>query len=232
MWGSIMPKYAQDARIPKLFHNGQPLSYSKGEVILGNLSKPDGVYFIDSGYVKIYTISDEGEEYLSIIYGSGEVFPILWAYLDIEPEILFYETLSDCILWRISREWFNKAITLDVATGYAFAIQLAQQFSIFIDRVDNLEYKKASERVAYRLLFLASRFGIRDSEDQISIDAPITHQIFANSINLSRESVSREIEKLTQQDIIQSVNSHLIVKSIPALFHQLSQPSNFKNWYL
>jgi CRP/FNR family transcriptional regulator len=111
------------------------------------------------------------------------------------------------------------------------SIQLARQFRVFADRVDNLEYKHASERVAYRLLFLASRFGIR-SGSTIAIDVPLTHETFANSINLARETVSRQIEKLEKAHIIQSKPHQFIILDVPALTAKMSRPNNINNWTL
>lgn len=226
-----MPKYQQSETIRRLFNRGQPMAIGKNEVILGNDATPNGVYYIATGYIKIYSISDNGDEYVHIIYGPGEIFPIIWAYLGIEPESLFYESISECTLWRISKKWFQEFIRTDVPFSYAMSLQLAQQFRIYTDRVDNLEYKKASERIAYRLLFLASRFGMK-SRGIIVIDVPITHEIFANSVNLARESVSREIEKLERKQIVKQVDGHLHILDVGALAGQLSRPGSLGNWNL
>lgn len=217
--------------IRQLFSKGQPLAFGKGDVILGNEPALNGVYYINSGYVKIYSISDNGDQYIHIIYGPRDIFPLVWAYLDIQPDSLYYEAISDCVVWRLSREWFTEFATHNIKLSYALSRQLAYQFQVFSDRVDNLEYKKASERVAYRLLFLASRFGTRE-DGTITIDAPITHEIVANTINLARESVSREIEKLEEQHIIEQFDHRIRILDVPALVGQLSRPINLHNWNL
>jgi CRP-like cAMP-binding protein len=226
-----MARYPQSDLIHQLFHKGQPMTVDKGQQILGNDQTPDGVYYITSGYVKVYSISNSGDEYLHIIYGAGEVFPILWAFLDIEPDARFYTAISDCVLWRLSREWFNHFIQLKMEVGYAFSIQLAQQFRVLTDRVDNLQYKKAPERIAYRILYLASRFGVKDG-DKYVIDPPVTHEIFASSINLARESVSREFEKLISQGVLEQVDHRIVIHDIDALAVKLSRPINLNGWYL
>jgi CRP-like cAMP-binding protein len=223
--------YPQSNLISKLFSQGQPLVFSKGNVILGNESRPTGVYYISTGYVKIYTISNEGDEYVHIIYGHGEIFPIIWAYLDVTSRSTYYEAISDCVVWRISRDWYVEKVSKDLELSNALSIQLAHQFQATVSRLDNLEYKKAGERVAYRLLFLASRFGVRE-ETSILIDAPITHELFANSINLVRESVSREMEILERQQIIKRFNHHIKILNVHALENKLSEPPDLHSWHL
>jgi CRP-like cAMP-binding protein len=224
-----MSKYQQSNRIRHLFFRGQPLVFSKGEIILGNDTEPNGVYFIDSGYVKVYSISDTGNEYLHIIYGHGELFPFTWAYLGIEPDGLFFEALTSCSLWRMSREWFEKSLLSDVQLSYDMGMQIAQQFRMYSDRLDNLEYQDAKQRVVYRLLFLASRFGVRD-DGNILIDVPMTHELIAHSINLSRETVSRQLERLEHAKLIRQKAHHIICLDIDALINELSRPMSLKDW--
>lgn len=226
-----MPHYPQSDSIRQLFHKGQPLTYGKDEIILGNDGAPNGLYYIDAGYIKSYSVSDEGDEYLHLVYGQGEVIPIIWGYLGIEPEGLFFETISECAVWRIAREVFTSFIKTDSELGHAMSLQLAQQFRLHLDRLDNLEYKKASERVVYRILFLASRFGVRRGND-IVVDAPITHEDFANSINLARESVSRQIAALERDHILQRVGHHIVIHDLEALLCKLSRPISINDWHM
>ncbi|MET0980219.1 MAG: Crp/Fnr family transcriptional regulator [Candidatus Saccharimonadales bacterium] len=226
-----MPKYPQSNLIHRLFTKGQPLAVGKGEIILGNDPVPDGVYYINTGYVKIYSISDRGDEYVHVIYGNGEIFPLIWAYLNVTPESLYYQSISDCEIWRISRSSFDQQLQQDHELANAMTIQLAHQFLIYSDRVDNLEYKNLEERVAYRLLFLASRFGYKDANETV-IDAPITHELFADSINIARESASRVMEKFEKQKIIKKINSRIHILDMDALSKKLSKPVNLDNWYL
>ena len=226
-----MTNYPQSVSIHKLFSKGHALTVGKGEVIIGNGTSPDGVYYIESGYVKIYTISDAGDEYVHIIYGPGEIFPLIWGYLSVEQESLFYESIAKTTLWRVSRETFNEHLKKDNDFCYDMSVQLAHQFRVYSDRIDNLEYKKADERIAYRLLFLASRFGIK-TDDGIMIDAPLTHETFANSINLVRESVSRQIESFERQGILKKNGQRIVIKDVQGLASKLSRPVNPDNWSL
>lgn len=207
------------------------MNFAKGNIILGNELEPSGVYYISSGYIKVYSIGDDGDEYIHIIYGKGEVFPIIWAYLGERTETVFHQAMTDTLTWRLSRDWFNQFIQSHLPLSYAMSVQLARQFQIYTDRVDNLEYKKAAERVAYRLLFLASRFGTHDG-DKIELGVPITHEQLARTINLARETVSRQLERLEKQKIVQDDNHLITILNVPALVAKISRPSNIKNWNL
>jgi CRP/FNR family transcriptional regulator len=226
-----MAQHEETKIIRRFFNMGQPQTFGKGEIILGNDAEPDGVYYLSDGYVKAFSISDNGDEFLHIIFGHDELFPMMWAYTGESSQSVYYQTLSNAVTWRISREWFTTLVSTNPSLCFALSIQMARQFQVFVDRVENLEYKKASERVAYRLLFLASRFGIRTGE-KIIIDTPITHETLANTINLTRETVSRQIEKLEREHIVRTAPRHFTIMDIPALMNKISRPNNIKNWGL
>ena len=226
-----MPKYPQSDLVRQLFQKGQPLTYGKGQVILGNDPRPNGVYYIHSGYIKVYSISNQGEQKIHIIYGSGEIFPMTWAYLGVQANPVFYETISDTVVWRMSRDWFHHFIDTRHDVSQAMSQQLAQQFRIYAERIDNLEYKKASDRVIYRLIFLASRFGIKE-KDGILIDPVLTHEIIAATINLARESVSRELERLESKKLIKVRRHHILITDLQGLAAQIGKESDLRDWYL
>ncbi|MEO8105582.1 MAG: Crp/Fnr family transcriptional regulator [Candidatus Saccharibacteria bacterium] len=226
-----MPNYPQSDIIRRFFTKGQPLELNKGELVLSSASATDGVFYISTGFVKIYSISDAGEEYVHIVYGPGELFPLLATYLNFATDSLFYEALSETLVWRMSRDWFMRFIAGSIEASNAMALQLAQQFQFFSERVDNLEYKKASERVAYSLLFLANRFGVRKGQS-IVIEAPITHDLLASSVNLARESVSREFEKLERENIVERAAHHIVITDVNRLTDKLSEPIGFVHWHL
>ncbi|HSW79426.1 MAG TPA: Crp/Fnr family transcriptional regulator [Candidatus Saccharimonadales bacterium] len=223
-----MPNYAQSQLLSDFFKTGQPTYVRKGDLIIGIEPEPKGVYFVDTGFVKAYSITDGGEEFVHIVYGHGEIFPFVWAYRRIHPE-LYYEALNQTLLWRVSREQFTQFAKNDPKGAYELARQMAQQFQVFTDRLDNLEYKKSSERIAYRLLFLAGRFGKKQSKGVV-IDAPVTHDLIARSINLTRESVSRELEKLEREKIIERSGHKIFICDVNALSQRLSKPNNLKHW--
>jgi CRP-like cAMP-binding protein len=51
------------------------------------------------------------------------------------------------------------------------------------------------------MLFLSERFG-KSHGSQIIINAPITHQDIADSINMNRETASRVLEDLFKEQLI------------------------------
>src|SRR3990167_2935810 len=96
------PKTRPDSELINRFKKGHSLSYRKGEIILRAAEEPSGVYYIAQGFIRVYSITDQGEENTHIIYKAGEVFPLIWAFNDIARNV-FYESLSASRLWRLPK---------------------------------------------------------------------------------------------------------------------------------
>lgn len=211
------------------FQSARQKKFASGEIVLLG-EDPSGVDLIVQGFVSVYSISDEGDRYAHVIYKSGELFPLIWV-LNGKRRKVFYEALSDVVVAEADKSQFLKLIKTDPQITFDVLEQLSQQFYIFADRLDNLEYKSAKEKVAYRLMFLASRFGEREGNSAV-IKAPLTHAVISETVNLARETVSRELEKLEKAGIISSEGQFLTIKDITKLGEQFSEPITLDLWGL
>ncbi len=210
------PKNVRD-----IFAKTKPLRYKKGEIILRPEEIPHGVYYIEKGFIKIYSLSEDGDENLHIIYKEDEIFPFIWLFKD-ETVDVYYEAMTDGILRRIPREEFMAAIPGHVEVMKDLVKRIIDLLQVHVGRVENLEYLQAYPRLLARIIFLAERFG-KFKGDKVTIDAPITHKDIADSINMTRETASRELERLVEKGLI-SYRGHLIViSSLERLRVEISQ---------
>jgi len=185
---------------------------------------------IQQGVIKVYSISDEGDQYIHVLYKTGEIFPLIWAIKDVKRRV-FYEATTQSKVAEVSKEEFLKFIKKDTDVLYDVLSQLAEQFQVFAERLDNLLYKSAHEKVVYRLMFLASRFGVREG-NKIVIEAPLTHELISETINLARETVSREIEKLEKNKLIARQSGLIVIIDINKLTKEFSEPISLDLWGL
>lgn len=198
------------SKLAQIFADGTRLSYRKGDVIIRPEDIPQGVFYIESGYVKTYAITKYAEENLLIIRQQGEVFPIIWALADEHAEV-FYEAMTDAVLHRISRSQFLNNIKSEADFSDIVLQQTVEMYRVHAERVNNLAYRTAGERVAYRLLMLAKRFGQTKSNGEIHIPLPLRQQDIAASVRISRETASREIAKLERRNIVRSQDGIVVV---------------------
>jgi len=192
------------------FKEGTTVSFSKGDVLVQGDEAPKGVFFIQSGYVKAYSISQLGQQNLLLIQGANEIMPLPWA-LDGPQKIgIFYEAMSDVAVLRTSKDSLRIAMGINSWLTEQILRQLVNTFTVYAQRIQSLGFRLPRERVVACLLDLATRFG-RSHNHTTIIEAPITHQDIADSINMTRETASRIVEKLTKDGLIVQKDHYFII---------------------
>lgn len=212
------------------FATGRTLTYKRGEILQHAGDPPQGVYMITKGYVKVYSITKRGNENVHVIYQKGEVFPLIWALKNL-PRNVYYEALTEVTVQRCSRDAFLDFINNTKDAAMALITRIVEQFYIYTERLDNLEYQNASERIIYRLLFMTARLGEKSGKDW-KIAAPLTHQDIASTINLARETVSREFEKLENKGLLYIKDRHIYLTDVHALNKLLGEDLDLTLWGL
>jgi CRP-like cAMP-binding protein len=204
-----IPDSSNNESITAHFMGGRTEAFSKGEVIVQGDEQPVGVYFIQSGYVKAYSMSSFGQHNLLLIHGANEIMPLPWALDGPQKVGVFYEAMSPIKALRASKDTLRSAMGSEPWLAEQVLRQLVVTFTVYAQRIESLGYRSPRERVIACLLGLAGRFG-RESKAGVIITAPITHQDIADSINLTRETASRVIEGLTREGLV-SQQIHLFV---------------------
>jgi CRP/FNR family cyclic AMP-dependent transcriptional regulator len=157
------------------------------------------------------------------------MFPLNWLMQKAQRSITF-QAATPTIIYLRSREDVMEHIQKDPQFSFEMLEKALEQYNLFIDRVDNLEYKYASERLAYRLLYLAARFGDQRDDGSWIINMPVSQHVIASSINVSRESVSREFERLYKKGSVAFEGKHIIIRDLEALKQSFPRPLS-PNWW-
>ena len=206
--------------IAEFFSIGKKIKYAKGNTILNAGETPEGVYYISKGYVKAYNLTKEGNEHLFLIYKPGEIFPARWAWLQSENSS-FYKSITPVELYRISRKEFVRFVNSTPKASLEFLDMVMSMFSIYISRVDNLEFNNARLRLIDRLYVLGKRIGIKTETGKVKLPIVSTHSDIASSINLTRETVSRECQILENEGFIHYEKRHIIHIDVDKLDQEL-----------
>lgn len=205
------------------FGGGTLKHFLKDEIIIQGDENPGGVYLIESGYVKAYSISPLGQQNLLLIHGATEIMPLPWALDGPQKVGVFYEAMSEVSALRTSKDYLRSAMGRNAWLAEQILRQLVNTFTVYAQRIQNLGYRLPRQRVIACLLDLATRFGhtIGNGHD-IIIKAPITHQDIADSTNMTRETASRALEILFNDRLISQEDHLFIIKNEQKLLAELS----------
>ena len=205
--------------IAGFFQDQKLLRFKRGEVIL----RPDylnpGIYYIEKGYVKVYSISLDGEEKIHLIFKAGDLFPLLWVFKDINREV-FYEAIVDVFARRSTRDIFLKYLNESPVASRELVGKVLTISNVYVDRIGDLEYIKSYPRLVSHLISLSARFGIKNGK-KIIVDVPLTHREIAASINMTRETASRDIEELERRELISIRGKYITILDVKKLKGEL-----------
>jgi CRP-like cAMP-binding protein len=209
--------------IEELRKHTRLVSFKKGEIILRPYDETNYLHAVNQGLVKIYNINARGEESITIIYGPDNLFPLAWI-IEAKPQNVFIEALTDCKINLVPKDIFLDIAKRSGDVSYALARKILEQFALYASRVKNLEYKYARERLAYTLLLLAAQFGKKSG---VTFLVPrISQEDLARCVNLTRESVSKEISRFERVGLIELTRTYIVIKSPKKLKAELGEDAS------
>lgn len=101
-------------KIDKIFTD-KPSRYKKGQIIMHAGDAFTHIYLLKSGFIKMYSITNDGEEKILLIFPKNQPFPIfpnMAADSDYKLRY-FYEAMSDISICKMSLADFTKLMEQD-----------------------------------------------------------------------------------------------------------------------
>lgn len=204
-----------------LFAAGKQSHYKKGEIILDPSQPSNDIYYVEEGYVKTYTITEDGNVNLHVIYRPKKIFPLRYAILDI-PAHAYYEAVTDVSLRRIPKDVFTQALESNHSLAMILLKKVTAMFDDYVTKLNNLQFTSTYKRLISMLIYFAEGFSEKEG-DNIIVNIPLTHQDLANLSNMARETVSRELETLKGKGIIEIKDHHIIITNMEQLELELTK---------
>ena len=190
--------------------------YTKGDIIINGFDEPQCVFLIKKGFVKAYTITKAGQENLQLIHKAGEFIPLIWALDGAHKEGLFYQAMSDITVLETSKQQLRAVMTESTWVSQEILKQSVNIIIAYAQRIETLEFRTARERLIAELLNLSKKFG-KTHGNQVLIDAPITQQDIADSINMTRETASLALGLLFEEGLVKQVDHLFTVRAVDKL---------------
>jgi CRP/FNR family transcriptional regulator len=193
---------ADDKELEKVLKSHPVRDITKNRPMLYQGEIPTMAFYIKGGIVKIYNITNDGEERVVGYESAGGLLPIEWLFSRSQVSLYYYDTFTDCEIIRLPKaellEFFNK--NPKMALSY-----LDRTLSMLMGstiHLHALQQPKARQKLLYIMQYLVLRFGKSLGGKKERIDLRLTHQEIANIIGITRETVSTEISKLIKEGVL------------------------------
>lgn len=195
-------------------------NYKKGDILFLDKEKIQFIYIVISGKVSLYKESDKGDKKVIFILEEGEI--VNEEILTNENVSVSCETIENTSVYCISREEFirsmNENYDLCKLIIGSSNLKLRRTYRQLLNTSNSVRLEK---RIVSKLCKL-SRDSRENNNERIYIKLSITY--LAYMIGAKRESVSRELSKLSKKELIIIKNGKIIVenrKNLIEYFHTL-----------
>lgn len=197
----------------QLHSSMQLIRRDRQQIVIYEGDEVNKFYYVQSGYVKVYNINNDGEERTLILRRPGDIFPLLKdpaAPNYVSP--YFYATMTDAVLGVIPQKDLMQEAEASREGAWALLRYVSDFSASLTDRLSQIENKSAEDKLEHLLPYLKNVCGrpIGKSGDY-RLELKLTHQDLASLLGIARETVSREMQKLSRQGKIKSLDGHLIV---------------------
>ena len=197
------------------------VDYKKGSTIHTSDSAPT-IFMIDTGYVKRYSISNDGVFGVQSLYGPNDIFPLTAVYkvlFDLEIhnslETYYYDAMCDATILILDNSRLIEEVTNNPLMFKDILFVAGRRLESNIQRLENANIKTVYKRIAHQLLFFANKFGKKYAQGT-RIAIPLTQQDIADSLNITRETASRALSQLKTDKIIKT-GRFIVITDIEAL---------------
>lgn len=187
-------------KLDHFFGQYRLIKYKKGEIIYRPGDEPSNISYIKSGYVRLYTISKDGQELTIDLLKPYFYFTLIYAVINVKNKY-YIETISPVELWSAPKQETLKFIKNDPQILFEITKNLFTAIDNLLTNIEYLISGNTKTKVASMLLLLASRFGQKEPSG-VRIDLTPTHQDIAGLLGTSREIVSIQIKELEKMGII------------------------------
>jgi CRP/FNR family transcriptional regulator len=215
---------SQLLKLDKFFIGFKPVRlYKKGEIIIRAGDIPNGVFYLKKGFVRLYSISSEGQEITFNIFKPGSYFPMFWA-IGNSSNTYFFEAMTNIEVCRAPKNELIKFLKKEPEILFELTRRILVGLDGLLTMAEYRLFGSAYTRVASVILICAKRFGRKSNNGDIVIELPLTHRQIASFAGLTRETTSLAIQKLKNIGVV-NYNRHLVaVKNIKKLEKELAIP--------
>lgn len=196
--------------------------FKKGETIFWEGDPVSGIYFVNSGVVKVHKKWDKDKDLIIRFAAKGDVLGHRGLGKDAVYPISA-TALAPVVLCYINLDFLNASLR----TNYSFIYRLLQFFAEELQesekRMRNLAHMQVKGRVALALLALRDKFG---STPEHAIDFTLSRQDLASFTGTTYETVFRIMNELVKDHILSLTGKDIRILDAARL-GQLTQESSY-----
>ncbi|GFE60850.1 Crp/Fnr family transcriptional regulator [Geobacter sp. AOG2] len=183
--------------------------YAKNQIVLNEEDTAKYMYFVYSGKVRVAKINEDGKEQIISIHKKNDFFGEM-ALLDGKTSPATVIAYEEAVIGLLSKSDFERFVLNNDATRHKIIGLLCDRLRDSWAMIKILSFDNAEHRVMAVLDRLQDLYGVMDDRGTI-INVKLTHQQIASYASVARETVTRILNKLEKDTMIQALDNKSIL---------------------
>lgn len=189
------------------------LHCKKGQTLFIEGGRPNGVYCIHKGRIKIYKRGSEGKEQILYLCSTGDMVGYN-ALISNNTYTLSAEVMEDSYICFIPKEDFMDGIKESDAFRDILLKTICQQEALLAQMVTGLAQKSVRQRLAAALVMLNDAY---DDDESDANEIGLSREELANIVGTATESVIRLLNDFKEENLVTTNGRKLIVQETEKL---------------
>lgn len=186
--------------------------YKKHESVIREGDPFEKIYFLTAGLVRLYSLTKNGKEISFHIYTPGEVFPT-FVTLSQEHSPYYFEALTPVDVHAAPIKKYKQFEKQSPSLSYDLTKRAGEIMEKSFQRMEKLVTESSYNNTCTALSYLSSIYETKKG----SCEIPFSHQEISSWINGTRETVTRQIQKLAKKKIVRCSHRNIVVPNVKKL---------------
>ncbi|MBV1913628.1 MAG: Crp/Fnr family transcriptional regulator [Cycloclasticus sp.] len=170
-------------------------------------------YYLQSGDIKLYRLSPNGEEKVIELIQPGQTFAEAVMFMQTQHYPVHAQAITDCQLVQIKMDSFRQLLDQSPETCMKILAKMSQRLHGSIQEIDQLTLQNATMRVIQFMLQGISS----DSQSPCEIQWAAPKATLASRLSVRPETFSRILKQLSHEGLIQVQGKTISILDLGAL---------------
>lgn len=203
-----------DQELESLASSLRRRAFAKGVIIFHQGSSGQTMHVVESGRVRIFVVSESGQEITLNVYGPGDVFGE-FSLLDGLPRSAGAMAMEETVTFTLHRDRFLQHLDASPSMAGGIIRVLTARLRFTTQHAESLAFLDVCGRVAMRLVDLAGRYGTE--RDSIELDLRLSQAELATWVAATRESVNKALGTLRDEGLIAVEGQKITILDVDGL---------------
>jgi len=199
------------AKIEEFFGQYRLRRYAKGQILILNGDETEFIFHLVEGRVKQYDVTYRGDEIILNVFKPPAFFPMSLV-INPAPSLYIFQAETDIKLHQVPGKDAVAFIKDNPDVMFDLLARLYRGTDGLLGRMAQLMASSAQSRLMFEILQACQRFGTTNEDGSCVIT--LNESDLAARAGLSRETVSREMNKLRKEKLLKLAGGNITVHDV------------------